>query len=104
MNRSRINRVSCVALATACACLLFAGSALAQAKKPISKQGLINAVKINSLSTADLVTDIQARGVDFKMTTGNESQLRAAGATTEVIEAARANYRPRRKRSHSILP
>ena len=103
MNRSKIHRRSFVALATGCACLLFVGAALSQTKKPISRQGLINAVKINGASSANLITDVQERGVDFKMTAGKESQLRTAGVPAEVIEAARANYRPKRKRSHSIM-
>jgi tetratricopeptide (TPR) repeat protein len=68
-------------------------AAHAQAKKPISKDGLIKAVRINGLSTAELIQQIQARGVAFQMTPEVEAEMRQAGARPEVIEAARSNYR-----------
>lgn len=92
---SRSSRVSLFALAAVCAALLFAGAASTQtAKKPITKQGLLNAVKINGLSTQELVQQIQRRGVDFELTAADESDLQSVGARPEIIEAARANYRP----------
>lgn len=90
----RSSRVSLIALAVACAALLFAGAAATQAKKPITKQGLMNAVKINGLSTNELIAQIARRGVDFEMSAGDESDLQSVGARPEVIEAARSNYRP----------
>lgn len=87
-------RVSFVALCVACAALAFAGAASTQTKKPISKQGLMNAVKINGLSTRELVAQIERRGVDFEMSASDESDLQSVGARPEIIEAARANYRP----------
>src|SRR5688500_10982802 len=92
---SRSSRVSFIALAAACAALLFAGAASTQtSKKPISKKGLMDAVKINSLSTRELVQHIERRGVSFEMTSADESDLQGVGARPEVIAAARANYRP----------
>ncbi|MBV8857304.1 MAG: hypothetical protein JOZ02_10265 [Acidobacteria bacterium] len=76
------------------ATLLFPAGALAQAKKPITRDGLVKAVRINGLSTAELVQQVQSRGVSFQMTPDAEAELRAAGARPEVIEAARASYRP----------
>jgi tetratricopeptide (TPR) repeat protein len=81
------------ALLTA-ALLLFPEGASAQAKKPITRDGLVKAVHINGLSTAELIQQVQARGVSFQMTADAEAELRAAGARPEVIAAARANYRP----------
>jgi tetratricopeptide (TPR) repeat protein len=78
----------------ASALLLFPAASSAQAKKPISLDGLVKAVRINGLSTAELIQQIQLRGVAFEMTADAESQLRDAGARPEVIEAARANYCP----------
>ncbi len=99
----RISRIRAAVLAfVTCVTLLIAGNISAQTKKPISKQGLVNAVKISTLSTS-LVEDIKSRGVSFKMTDAIASQLRAAGATPEVIEAARTNYRSR-KRSKPMMP
>src|SRR5947199_9581593 len=73
--------------------LASAAAASAQAKRPISREGLIKAVRINGLSTAELIEQINQRGVAFDMTADAEAELRQAGARPEVIEAARANYR-----------
>jgi hypothetical protein len=85
-----------VALVLALAAALTAGGAhgvWAQAKKPISKNGLMNSVRINGLTTVELVRQIERRGVDFEMTAADEADLRSVGARPEVIAAARANYR-----------
>ncbi|MBV9927949.1 MAG: hypothetical protein JOZ96_23215 [Acidobacteria bacterium] len=74
--------------------LLFPAVSPAQAKKPITREGLVKAVRINGLSTAELIQQIQTRGVSFQMTPDAESELRAAGARPEVIAAARSSYRP----------
>lgn len=76
-------------------CVLLAAVGLhAQVKKPISKDGLVKAIQLNGLSTRELVQQIQLRGVDFQLTTEIEGELRGAGARPEVVEAARASYRP----------
>lgn len=76
------------------AALAFPTASLMQAaKKPITRQGLVNAVKINGLTTQELVAQIQRRGVDFEMTADAESELQSVGARPEIIEAARSNYR-----------
>ena len=90
----RRSRVSFIAAALASAALLFAGAASTQTKKPITKQGLMNAVKINGLTTRELVLQIERRGVDFQMSASDESDLEGVGARPEIIEAARSNYRP----------
>ncbi|HEX8558853.1 MAG TPA: hypothetical protein VF668_12145 [Pyrinomonadaceae bacterium] len=81
------------ALLAVAALALFPAPARAQAKRPITREGLVKAVRINGLSTAELVQQVQARGVSFQMTPDAEAELRAAGARPEVVEAARANYR-----------
>ena len=88
------SRVLFVALAAALAATLLASVASMQAKKPISRKGLVDAVKINGLSTAELLQQIQTRGVAFEMTPDAEAELRSVGARPEIIEAARSNYRP----------
>ena len=70
-----------------------APAASAQAKKPISKDGLLKAIRINGLSTAELVQQINQRGVAFAVTPAVEQEMLAAGARPEVIAAARRNYR-----------
>ena len=91
---SKSRRVLLAALAAACAALVVCAAAAAQtAKKPITKKGLTDAVKINGLTTQELVQQIERRGVDFEMTPDAESDLRSVGARPEVVEAARSNYR-----------
>src|SRR5207248_7403573 len=79
--------LSLAALLAAAALLLFPAAAWAQTK-PISREGLVKAVRINGLSTAELIQQIQTRGVSFQMTPDAEAELRNAGARPEVIEAA----------------
>src|SRR5437868_2788492 len=89
------SRVFFAALVAALAATLFASAASTQGgKKPISRKGLVDAVKINGLSTAELIQQIQSRGVGFEMTADAEQELRSVGARPEIIEAARSNYRP----------
>src|SRR2546423_2215247 len=91
--KKRQPRLASARLAAAAALLLSTAAAGAQAAKPISREGLVKAVKINGLSTAELIQQIQTRGVSFQMTPDAEAELRSAGARPEVIEAARSNYR-----------
>jgi hypothetical protein len=70
------------------------GATRAQGKKPITKKGMLTAIKINGLSTREFIRQIETRGVDFEMTASDESDIRNAGGRPEIIEAARANYRP----------
>jgi tetratricopeptide (TPR) repeat protein len=92
VRRTLFTRACALALASLAAVALLV-NAHAQAKKPISRQGLVNAVKINGLSTAELVGEINSRGVAFEMTADVEQELHSVGARPEVIEAARTNYR-----------
>jgi hypothetical protein len=73
--------------------LLLCTSTLAQVKKPIAKDGLIEAIRLKGFSTKELVERIKARGVSFQMSPEIEAEMQSAGASPEVIEAARANYR-----------
>jgi hypothetical protein len=86
--------VTFIALLASLAFCVAAQSQAQAGKKPISRKGLIESVKINGLSTAELVQIIERRGVDFEMTADAEQELRGVGARPEVVEAARANYRP----------
>jgi len=76
--------------------LPLSATILPQGKKPISKDGLVKAISLNGLSTAELVEQIQLRGVAFEVTADIEAEMRAAGARPEVINAARANFRAER--------
>jgi hypothetical protein len=61
--------------------------------KPISQQGLTKALQIGGLPTAELIQIVEKRGVAFPLTEEAERELRAAGATPELLAAVRANYR-----------
>jgi tetratricopeptide (TPR) repeat protein len=88
--KASVNAAIAAALFISAACATVVS---AQAKKPISREGLVKAVRINGLSTAELIEQINQRGVAFEMTADAEAELRQAGARPEVIEAARSNYR-----------
>jgi len=93
LKRERLRRKGLGPALLATALLLCPAGAAAQARKPITREGLVNAVRINGLSTAELIQQIQSRGVSFRVTPDAEAELRAAGARPEVIAAARSNYR-----------
>lgn len=73
---------------------LFSTTAYLQAKAPYTKERLLQIVRLNALSTRELVQYIEGRGVSFQMTPQVETEFQAAGARPEVIAAARDNYRP----------
>lgn len=65
----------------------------AQTKKPISENGLFEALRVGGLTVSELVRQVQQRGVSFKLTGEIEMKLRRAGATTALIRAVGANHR-----------
>lgn len=93
LNIERLTRKGLGLALLAAVLLVCPAGASAQARKPITREGLIKAVRINGLSTAELIQQIQSRGVSFRMTPDAEAELRTAGARPEVIAAARSNYR-----------
>ena len=60
---------------------------------PVTKVRLMTALKTKSVQTAQIVDSINKFGVDFEVTSSIESELVAAGARPQVIDAARSNYR-----------
>ncbi len=76
---------------------LLSGLAMAaagmQAPRPITKAGLVEALRIGGLSPEEMVQVVQKRGVDFRLSPEIEAELRDAGARAELLDAARANYR-----------
>jgi len=77
-----------------CAILLRAQNTPEPQTRPISLDGLTSALHIGGLSTDELVDIVNQRGVAFQLNVQIESDLRAAGAQTPLIEAVRKNYRP----------
>jgi|GEM_PF-765013 len=87
---------ACLLYVIICVCLvalLITGIALGQTKKPISKNGLLESISLNALTTQELIEQIESRGVSFQMTAADEQDFRAAGARAELIGAIKANYR-----------
>src|ERR1051325_10367902 len=68
------------------------GAAEMQAKNPYDKERLLKVVRLNALSTQEVVQAVQQRGVDFEITPGVEAEFREAGARPELIETLKANY------------
>ncbi len=64
-----------------------------QSNKPITREGLEKALKLNGLKPSELVSILDQRGVDFILNPEIEGQLRKLGATQAVIEAVGRNYR-----------
>lgn len=72
--------------------------------KPISQEGLAEALRIGGLTNEELVGIVQKRGVAFQLDGQVESDLRAAGALTPLIEAIRTNYRPPAAAVSPVVP
>jgi carboxypeptidase C (cathepsin A) len=85
-------------------CLLVASTVRAQqppvqSRTPITKENIITFLRGLAPERRDtgllmLAAAIRDSGVDFEVTPAVEQELRDAGATNELIAAARANFRP----------
>ncbi len=74
--------------------ILASGAAAQQyVGSPVTKPRLISVLRSKSLQTRDIVKIINESGVNFQINSSTETELIAAGARPQVIEAARANYR-----------
>ena len=73
--------------------LLSSAAAQQYVGSPVTKPRLISVLRSKSLQTRDIVKIINESGVNFQMNGSTESELVAAGARPQVIEAARSNYR-----------
>ncbi|MBA3715738.1 MAG: hypothetical protein H0W76_25375, partial [Pyrinomonadaceae bacterium] len=96
MNRKMLNRDDIskrtVLVAGLVSLLLFSG-VVAQTRKPITKNGLLEAIRIGGLTTSELVREVQQRGVDFELTDDIQAELRRVGAAPEVVRAVNSNRR-----------
>jgi hypothetical protein len=63
----------------------------AQATDPITKNALLKALRSHITTPKELVKYVDTRGVDFALTPDVEAELKAAGATPELIEAVRSH-------------
>jgi hypothetical protein len=62
-------------------------------KVPYDRDRLLKVVRLNALSTQEVIQAIEQRGVDFQTTPAIESEFRQAGGRPELIDALRRNYR-----------
>lgn len=60
---------------------------------PVTKNGLLKALKLRQFQTSDFVEIVNKNGVEFRLTNDVQSELQKAGARPELIEAIRRNYR-----------
>src|ERR1700674_1933397 len=74
--------------------VLAHGFAQSQANVPYDKERLLKVVRLNALSTKEIVQAIQRRGVSFELTPEVEAEFRVVNAPQDVIDTLRANYRP----------
>jgi hypothetical protein len=67
-----------------------AAMCLAQVK-PITKKGLVDALKIGGLTQPELVQFVKQRGVDFRLTPSDEGELKTAGASADLLAAVKSS-------------
>ena len=82
------------AAAFAIVVLMIHSPAHSQGNVPYDKDRILKVVKLNALSTKEIVQAIQRRGVSFQMTPDVEAEFRAVNTPPSVLEALRSNYRP----------
>jgi tetratricopeptide (TPR) repeat protein len=61
--------------------------------EPVTKNGLVKALKLRQFQTSDIVRIIDEQGVEFRLTGDIQQELVKAGARPELIEAVRRNHR-----------
>jgi hypothetical protein len=93
-NNSAILRITKVfALAILFSLLPGAAALMQSSKNPYDKDRMLKVIRLNALSTQEIVQAIQQRGVDFKVTADVEAEFKQAGARPELLEAMRQNFR-----------
>jgi protein TonB len=75
--------------------ILFLAPAFGQAPsaRPIEKEALFGALRLCPSNANELIPGIQANGVDFRLTAGDEQALLSLKADPKLLDAIRANYR-----------
>lgn len=61
--------------------------------EPVTKNGLIKALKLRQFQTSDIVKIVNEQGVDFKITSDIQNELAKNGARPELLEAVRSHFR-----------
>lgn len=104
IQRQLISRFALVGLVASLPFLLNVGPAETQTKSPYDKERLLKVVRLNALSTSDVVHAVEERGVSFEVTPDVEAEFRSAGARPELIDALRKSYRPASASTPSETP
>ncbi len=68
--------------------------AAAQQPQPVSRDGLLGALKIGGLTEKELADIVVDRGVRFRLTPEIEQEIRSTGASDTFIDAVKRSYRP----------
>lgn len=61
--------------------------------EPVTKDGLLKALKMRQFKTSDIVSIINEQGCGFRLDKDIQEELVRAGARPEVVEAVRRNFR-----------
>ena len=93
-SQGRIHSRIAIAGMSALLLMISTSFAFVQNRTPYDKERLLKVVRLNALSTQEVVQAIEQRGVDFEVNGGIENEFRSAGARPELIDAMRRNYRP----------
>src|SRR5262249_10149123 len=91
--QSTLARIAAAAALSAILVALSTTTATMQTRTPYDKERLLKVVRLNALSTQEVVQAVQQRGVDFQLTPAVEAEFKDAGARPELIDALRTNYR-----------
>jgi tetratricopeptide (TPR) repeat protein len=73
--------------------LVLAVPGRAQTQPPLTRDSLVTLLQTKALTNEEIVQVIRRRGVNFTLTTENETELMKAGAAREVLYAVSQNYR-----------
>src|SRR2546423_15714331 len=74
-NGSSIIRFIIATLALSLFVMINFSTAEMQAKNPYDKERLLRVVRLNALSTQEIIQAVEQRGVDFQTTTGIEEEF-----------------------------
>jgi hypothetical protein len=86
-------QMACRVAAVMVVLMSFALVAQAQSTTPITKRGLLEALRLKGLTETELIQHVQKRGVDFQLTAEQRMELKEAGAGQQLIDVVGANYR-----------
>jgi hypothetical protein len=75
------------------AVFVFVSLAFSQLPAPVSRKALIDALQIGGMSQRELLQLVKQRGVEFRLNSESEADLRKNGASPELVQAVKTGYR-----------